>query len=81
VNDPNDHYASFVVRWHRLVEVPSHEEPDRSEKEQDGERVEIEHIQSGARTRVGSMTHALEWMDRQFGRNTERPQERESRSR
>ena len=41
------HYGSFVLRWRRL---PA------------SEQIEIEHVQSGARARVGSAERALRWM-------------------
>ncbi len=42
-------YASFVLRCWRL--------------EDDQRRIEVEHVQTGARTRLRSMGAAVAWMD------------------
>ena len=42
-------YASFVLRCWRL--------------ETDEHRIEVEHVQSGARTRVQSLAEAMDWID------------------
>src|SRR5687768_5061330 len=47
-----ERYGSFVVRWRRAAE----------------ERIELEHIQSGERTRVDSAARALDWMRQRIGR-------------
>ena len=47
-------YTSFVVRCWRL--------------EAAARRIEIEHVQSGARTRVASVADALAWMEARAGR-------------
>jgi len=46
-------YASFVLRCWRL--------------EDDQRRIEVEHVQSGVRTRVSSLAAALDWMEGRWG--------------
>lgn len=63
-------YESFLLRWWHL--------------DDDGQRLEIEHIQSGAKGRVASVAAALAWIgDRDYPAGDERvptarpPDERE----
>lgn len=44
-------YGSFVIRWRRRPEP---------------ERIEVEHVQSGHRTRVSSVARAVTWMQRRM---------------
>ena len=46
-------YSSFLLRWWRLTGG--------------GQRVEIEHIQSGERTLLGSLPAALDWIGAHSG--------------
>jgi hypothetical protein len=49
-------YDSFVLRWWRVS---------------DEQRIEVEHLQSGGRTRAESLGTALSWIDIQCGQSAE----------
>jgi hypothetical protein len=53
------HYDSFVLRHWQLSD--------------ERQRIEVEHLQSGARTRVAALSAALDWIDAQCNQLTAAP--------
>lgn len=58
-------YNSFVIRYWKLDE--------------DSQRIEIEHMQSGRRARVSSLASATEWIEAQCSKLTDDRQDEQQR--
>jgi hypothetical protein len=63
-----NNYSSFLVRHWLLTEDP----PTNAQNQKDRAQVfDIEHVQSGRRTRVGDLSDARAWIESLSGENAQ----------